>query len=280
MDIGDKFGKLTVVSERFQRKVGSGVYFVRCACECGSGEKEYRCTSLNSRTRPTRSCGCLRFELEPSVGNKYGRLTVTEDVGVIDKDRFVICSCTCGTQGFKTRLRLLTCGDTKSCGCLQREVNDSRKRHMLTGSPTYLSWQAMKTRCTNSKSENYEHYGGRGITYDPSWESFENFLEDMGERPEGMTLDRIDVNSNYCKENCRWIDHSTQVFNRRKWEGTSSKYIGVSKFSDRLGWRASLMKDGVIVFRESFDTEEEAAEAFNAACLKYYGVSKNLAQTE
>ena len=276
MNIGDKFGKLTVVSERFQRNVGSGVYFVRCACECGSGEKEYRCTSLNSRTRPTRSCGCLRFELEPSVGNKYGRLTVTEDVGVIDKDRFVICSCTCGTQGFKTRLRLLTCGDTKSCGCLQREVNDSRKRHMLTGSPTYLSWQAMKIRCTNSNSENYENYGGRGITYDPSWELFDNFLEDMEERPEGMTLDRIDVDGNYCKENCRWTNMTEQVFNRRKQQGTSSDYIGVSKSIGSPYWVACLNKNGERLLSKRFLSEEDAVQAYNEACLKHYGYIKNL----
>lgn len=276
MNIGDKFGKLTVVSEKFQKKKGSGVYFVNCTCDCGSDEKAYRCSSLKKRENPTRSCGCLRFTFVSAVGGVYERLTVVEDVGVVGRDRFVICNCSCGTTGFRTRLRLLTTGDTKSCGCLQQELRDSRKRHMLTGSPTYISWQAMKTRCRNENSDNYENYGGRGITYDPSWEVFDNFLEDMGLRPEGMTLDRIDVNGNYCKENCCWSSKTEQVFNRRKQQGTSSDYIGVSKPKGSCYWVACLSKNGKRLFREKFLSEEDAVNAYNEACLEYYGYIKNL----
>ena len=78
----------------------------------------------------------------------------------------------------------------------------------------------MLSRCNNSNNTAYEYYGERGITVCDSWNpleggSFENFLEDMGEREVGLTLDRIDVNGNYCKENCRWADWSTQMLNRR-----------------------------------------------------------------
>lgn len=82
-------------------------------------------------------------------------------------------------------------------------------------SPTYKAWAGMKQRCTNSKAPNYSRYGGRGISYDPRWESFSNFLEDMGVRPKGRSLDRIDNNGNYCKDNCRWATAKQQANNRK-----------------------------------------------------------------
>jgi hypothetical protein len=82
-------------------------------------------------------------------------------------------------------------------------------------SPTYNTWVGMKRRCTQEDHHNWEHYGGRGISYDPEWEDFENFLSDMGDRPEGMTLDRIDSDGDYCKDNCRWATITQQLRNRR-----------------------------------------------------------------
>ena len=73
----------------------------------------------------------------------------------------------------------------------------------------------MKRRCNNPNQNDYQYYGGRGITYDPAWETFEGFLADMGPRPDGMTLDRIDVDGNYCKDNCRWANSKTQRDNRK-----------------------------------------------------------------
>lgn len=88
--------------------------------------------------------------------------------------------------------------------------------HCTNGlSRTYRSWEAMKRRCDNPKDHHYKNYGGRGIRYDVRWLLFENFLEDMGDKPEGMTLDRIDTNRGYCKENCKWSDKSTQSRNKR-----------------------------------------------------------------
>ncbi|MFJ7438072.1 hypothetical protein ACIQW5_10485 [Methylorubrum thiocyanatum] len=81
--------------------------------------------------------------------------------------------------------------------------------------PTYNSWRAMKDRCTQTSHRSYQHYGERAITYTQDWETFEGFLADMGERPEGMTLDRIDGDRPYCKDNCRWSDRTTQNRNRR-----------------------------------------------------------------
>ncbi len=82
-------------------------------------------------------------------------------------------------------------------------------------SPTYNSWNMMKKRCNNPKATGYEYYGGRGIHVCERWNKFENFLEDMGIRPEGTTLDRIDPDKDYSPENCRWADKQTQMNNQR-----------------------------------------------------------------
>lgn len=87
--------------------------------------------------------------------------------------------------------------------------------------PAYYTWCNMITRCYNEKHDAFKHYGGRGIKVCDEWrgaQGFKNFLRDMGERPEGLTLDRKEVDGNYCKENCTWADLSTQNKNRRPWK--------------------------------------------------------------
>lgn len=80
--------------------------------------------------------------------------------------------------------------------------------------PSYYSWSAFRNRCNNDKVYNYAKYGGSGMTYDSRWDSYDIFLEDMGQRPDGKTLDRIDNTKGYCKENCRWATPSEQQSNR------------------------------------------------------------------
>lgn len=89
------------------------------------------------------------------------------------------------------------------------------KTHGMTKSREYKSWRSMKDRCTNPNNGDFDHYGGKGISVCEEWiDSFEAFLEDMGPRPVGQTLDRIDSNKNYCKENCRWAPQLVQIRNR------------------------------------------------------------------
>jgi hypothetical protein len=146
----------------------------------------------------------------------FGRLTVTGiDVERVSKRPFWICKCSCGNIKSISGASLRG-GDSNSCGCLAKELTVIRSQtHGLSKTKTYKTWISMWARCTDEAQDNYPNYGGRGISVDERWKSFEAFLKDMGERPEGLSIDRIDVNGNYCKANCKWSDNKEQSNNRR-----------------------------------------------------------------
>lgn len=159
------------------------------------------------------------------IGGVYGRLTVLglyyKKYGRKNRVNGVrkltaLCVCECGTRHEVVAYNLVN-GGSRSCGCLKKE-KCGKGTHRKTHTTEYNSWIGMKTRCNNINSSDYPNYGGRGISVCEEWvSSFERFLSDMGEKPGvGYSLDRIDVDGNYCPSNCRWATQKTQNNNKQR----------------------------------------------------------------
>lgn len=182
------------------------------------------------------------------VGKVFGKLTVQSFYGRWKGRLAWTCQCACGSTSPHVWSSCLTSGNTKSCGCEKRNAGKQTKTHGMSDAVEYGIWFGMKKRCENEKCSNFANYGGRGIKVCDRWRSsFSNFYEDMGQRPSPKhSIDRIDNDGDYCKENCKWSTRTEQSQNRRNnvvllFNGESKlmaeweRSLGLSK--GRLCWR-------------------------------------------
>lgn len=159
------------------------------------------------------------------TGKRFNRLFIVGRIYPNNKNNNTMwkCRCDCGNY-------IIVCGSdiirdhTKSCGCLKIEkAKLINMRHGRSLSSIYEIWHSMIQRCNNPNNISYKHYGGRGIKVCKRWYKFENFLNDMGERPDKLTLDRINNNDGYYKDNCRWVTQQEQRRNSR-----TNRYITIN----------------------------------------------------
>lgn len=159
--------------------------------------------------------------MDDLTGERFGRLTIVKHtIGPKGGPGRVECVCDCG-EPKSARTKNVVQGLVKSCGCMLRDhgrfmAKEYATTHGLSGTPTYQAWKNMRNRCYNPTNISYPYYGGRGIQVCERWRnSYPAFLTDMGERPEGSQIDRIDPDGDYTPENCRWDDRTTRYTTRR-----------------------------------------------------------------
>lgn len=151
------------------------------------------------------------------TGKRFSRLVVISEA---DRKQGQtsrwLCKCDCGNEKI-IKGNHLTSGLTKSCGCLRSEIISKRvKTHGMYGTRIYSIWANMLQRCYNQRERSYKYYGARGIKVCDKWKRFEGFLEDMGGTyQEHLSIDRINVNGDYCSENCKWATKEEQANNTR-----------------------------------------------------------------
>lgn len=199
------------------------------------------------------------------IGQVFGFLTVLYKTDERDNRNVVWkCRCECGSE-VGVRYSSLKAGDKKSCGCKTKA--ETSGTHGMYGTPTHNTWRSMRDRCKpdHKSYDNYKH-----INIDPKWlDNFESFLDDMGERPEGKTLDRKDNSLGYNKDNCRWANLSTQQQNKRVSERNINGYPGI--FESHGKFAARIRCAGQRIYLGCFPTAELAHIAYDAKGRELFG---------
>jgi len=195
------------------------------------------------------------------VGNKYSMLTVVSFSKRKDRQTLWNCRCECGNMTIVNGNNLKS-GATKSCGCLRYTAN---KTHGMAGKhPLYDTWLNIRRRCNSEENPAYKYYGGRGIKVCDRWNNFENFLSDMGERPSGTSIDRVNNDGNYSPENCRWATKEEQMNNVRKKKNNKTGITGVY---------VSAAGRYIVKFRQKYIGTTE--DFFEACCLRKSAEAKD-----
>ena len=242
IETGEKYNSLTIIKEvsPTYSKKGFKQRRVECKCDCGKIKEFY---FSNIRHGSSTSCGCVRdkkvrnstqkYPNEYFLNKKFGKLIV---IGISEPEKTkknkkfycvkkFICLCECGNITKVIPTSLIK-GNTNSCGCYRREMLSLNKiKHGDTRKDSefywlYTTWNGMMNRCNNNNTPNYERYGGRGIKIYNEWHDYLNFkewiLNNLGNRPYGCSLDRINNDGNYQPNNLRWATTKEQNKNKRK----------------------------------------------------------------
>ena len=187
-------------------------------------------------------------------GQRYGRLVAISPTGERRGGKIVwTCICDCGSTSLAV-INHLRNGQRVSCGCAKTAGNQIKKKsakhgHYVGNVPTatYRIWSGMKSRCLNKNVPEYKNYGGRGIKVCERWMDFSNFLEDMGARPDGLSIDRVNNDGHYEPDNCRWATEIEQHNNRS--DNTLLTYNGetltISEWSRKLGINKHTLADRI-----------------------------------
>lgn len=208
--------------------------------------------------------------------NNQKEIILLEDLGMLyptetskQKARFGLFKCFCGKE-FKTEKRNITNGHTKSCGC------NKNKKHGFNKHRLYVTWRHMIDRCYNPNHSTYKYYGEVGIAVCDRWLNIKNFIDDMyPSYQEGLSIDRIDNNLGYNKDNCRWVNQELQTRNTRKIRSTNlSGYRGVHLHLQNKTYIAQIGVSKQKVYLGSFSTALEAAKAYDQ-----YIIDNNLEHT-
>jgi hypothetical protein len=186
------------------------------------------------------------MKLIDRIGERHGRLTVVErapNKSASDTNARWKCVCECGRETVQYGQDLKK-GKVVSCGCWNDE---KRFKHGLANTPVHRIWIAMNSRCTNPNLKEYPNYGGRGIKVCERWKSFENFIADMGVRPDGYSIDRINNDGDYEPSNCRWATTKQQLNNRRNSRilELNGERKTVAEWADHLGVKYDLIRNRV-----------------------------------
>lgn len=248
--IGHKFACLTVI-----RKVNEkGRTRYLCQCDCGNSVEAYATNLIRGKAT---SCGCIRkgrpaHNFVDLTGQRFARLLVQ---GVDNRDNgkvFYRCLCDCG-KTTTVSASALKRGNTRSCGCARNQmISEKARTHGESSTRLFGIWSGMKNRCYNENEPSYKNYGARGIQVYEDWrssyESFRDWALANGYRDD-LTIDRIDVNGNYCPENCRWINWKAQANNKRT--NHVIEYCGekhtIAEWCERLNIPKYIIYDGLRV---------------------------------
>ena len=241
MNNGEVYGNWTVIEKGSPASI--------CRCLCGTEKSVFNRALVSGSSK---SCRCLK-KLKITKGDRFGLWVVIGDVVEIrygtHPKRAVKCRCDCGVETVVV-INSLANGLSKSCGCnVSKAAKDANTTHGKSKTKEYSIYRDMIRRCTNENRDDYKHYGGRGIKVCDRWmESFENFLADMGPRPEGMSIDRIDNSLDYSPENCKWATQKQQTRNTRRSHNITlyGRTQCLQAWLDELGLNRATYKERVL----------------------------------